>query len=341
MVRGYPPELEAIVMKLLERDVAKRYASAGDMLVELDEFVAKHGLWMSPRAVGKYMRTLFAQQIKAWEAAEQEGVPFAQHVVQSVTSQSQRSELVTPPSDFKALVPGTLSQEMRAQRPPEPPPEPIATMAPLPVLRRELADAPTRLMPPRVQAAPAIAAPQEGAPIAPMPAYPSAAVYPSLRPRSNRAVLILLVLVLVLGAGGVVGYLASQSSKNQAPVADTTEPEETRQAMPVTRTQPDITPEVNAAKPEAKAKAFEPTIPAETKPAETRPVETRPAETRPAETKPAETRPAETKPVETKPVETKPAITKPAITKPTVKPRPRPKDKETPAWDPNSPFLPQ
>ncbi len=330
MVTGYPPELEAIVMKLLARDMNERYASASDMLVDLDEFVGKHGLWMSPRAVGKYMRTLFAAQIKAWEAAEQEGVPFAQHVVQSVTSQSQRSELVTPPSSFnRPIAPGTPSQEMRAQRPPDAPAHPIATMAPLPVVRREM-DAPTRLMPP-----PAVAPPPQhqfdpapSAPSAPSHTYQSATVYPSLRPRSSRVVVIAFVGAIVLGAGGFIAYLASNSD---APVAATVEPE-TKQSMPMTETKPAVV---------------------ETKPAiETPPVETKPVETKPveAQTKPVvETKPVEAKPVETKPVQTKPVVetepeTKPVATKPKppiVKPKPTPKDKETPAWDPNSPFLPQ
>jgi serine/threonine-protein kinase len=60
IVAGYPPELEAIVMKLLERGASMRYATGEDLLHELDDFIGKHGLWLSPRAIGKYMRTLFA-----------------------------------------------------------------------------------------------------------------------------------------------------------------------------------------------------------------------------------------------------------------------------------------
>ena len=85
VVQGYPPALEAIVMKLLERGPSQRYATGEDMLHELDEFIAAHGLWLSSRAIGKYMRTVFHDKIEAWEQAQQEGVPFTQHVVQRGT----------------------------------------------------------------------------------------------------------------------------------------------------------------------------------------------------------------------------------------------------------------
>jgi len=325
MVRGYPAELEAIVMKLLDRDANKRYATASELLQELDEFVAKHGLWLSPRAIGKYMRTLFADRIQAWEQAEQEGRTFTQHVVESVTSKSQRSELVTPPSEFPGLEPATPSQELRAQRPPEPPPEPIATMAPLPVMRAQL---PT---PPVFQAQPDPAPLPVRPTRVPAPAEPFEQVYPSLKPKSSRTVMFALIGMLVLGAGGVLGYVVSQSAKATAPKPA---PVEDKHEMPAVEATPEAeTKPAEVVKPSSfDSKRTEPTVQPTTK------TETKRVETKPAETKPAEP----VKPVEIKkPADTKPAETKPATNPPKPPPRPvvpkKPKEK---TWDPNSPFLP-
>ena len=100
---SYPEQLEAIVMRLLQRAPNARYASGEELLHDLDELVAKHHLWVSSKALGKYMRTAFATKIAEWEHAEQAGVPFAEYVVETITTPSQRSDLVTPPSAYPGL----------------------------------------------------------------------------------------------------------------------------------------------------------------------------------------------------------------------------------------------
>jgi len=112
----YPPELEAIVMKLLEREPKARYTTGEELIEDLDGYIQRHQLWISPTKIGKYMRGAFADRIAAWEEAEQQGVPFSQHVAHSITSQSQRSELVTPPSAFPGLP--SKSAEIAAAAPP-------------------------------------------------------------------------------------------------------------------------------------------------------------------------------------------------------------------------------
>src|SRR5262249_54356233 len=74
LVQGSPPELEAIVMKLLARERDARYASAEEVLHDLEPFLAHAKLWASSRQLGKYLRTLFADSITAWERASHEGV---------------------------------------------------------------------------------------------------------------------------------------------------------------------------------------------------------------------------------------------------------------------------
>lgn len=99
----YPRQLEAIVMKLLQRDREKRYRSADGLLHDLEELIAAKRLWMSSKQLGRYMRTLFADKIAAWERAEQDGVTLGQYVAQTITAQSHSSEIVTPPSAMRAV----------------------------------------------------------------------------------------------------------------------------------------------------------------------------------------------------------------------------------------------
>jgi serine/threonine protein kinase len=114
LVSGYPPELEAIVMKLLEREPKARYTTADELGDDLDAFIQRHGLWLSPKQLGKYMRTVFADRIAAWHEAEKHGVSFTEHVAESLTAQSQQSELMTPPTAYPALERRPSSPEIAA-----------------------------------------------------------------------------------------------------------------------------------------------------------------------------------------------------------------------------------
>ena len=140
VVTGYPPELDAIVMKLLAMKPEDRYISAEAMLHDLDPFIGAHRLWVSPKPLSKYMKTIFDDKIAAWELAEREGVTLGQHVAEHITSPTAKSELVTPPSAFPGLVP--ISQEMPAvgsgQITAVEPPEAIADRPPPPTIYPEL-----------------------------------------------------------------------------------------------------------------------------------------------------------------------------------------------------------
>jgi serine/threonine protein kinase len=136
LVPGYPADLEAIVMRLLARDLGARYQTAEEVLHELERFISQHGLWVSARPLGKYMRLLFADRIEAWERAANEGVTLSEHVAETITSESQRAELITPQSGYPPRllrlsqeIPavGMPSQQMDAVQPPfdEPPPSPM------------------------------------------------------------------------------------------------------------------------------------------------------------------------------------------------------------------------
>src|SRR3569623_353097 len=167
IVTDYPPELEAMVMKLLERDPKARYTTGEELIEDLDSFVQSAGLWMSATKIGKWMRGVFAEKIRAWEDAEQQGVSFAQHVAHSITSQSQRSELVTPPSAFPGLPqadtpapetvpegPRRTSKAMAAVTPPKRTSEPMAAVTPKRTSQPMAAVTPTRTSQPMPAVAP-------------------------------------------------------------------------------------------------------------------------------------------------------------------------------------------
>lgn len=66
-IASYPTGLEAIVLRMLAHDPAKRYQNANDVLADLEDFTSHAGLLVSERVVAKYMRELFADEIAAWE----------------------------------------------------------------------------------------------------------------------------------------------------------------------------------------------------------------------------------------------------------------------------------
>ena len=58
--RDYPPALELIVMKALEKRPADRYQSAEEMRNDLEEFIDEAGFRTGPRRIALYLRQLFA-----------------------------------------------------------------------------------------------------------------------------------------------------------------------------------------------------------------------------------------------------------------------------------------
>jgi serine/threonine protein kinase len=382
LVQGFPPELEAMIMRLLDRAPAMRYATGEDLLHDLDTFIAKHGLWLSPRAISKYMRTLFADKIEAWEHAEQEGVAFSQHLVQSITSQSQRSELVTPPSSFPGLPPRSAEEMLAvARRASEemmvatPPPrttssEMAAVVPPSAMLERSTSKEMAAVSAAGTRRSEAMAVfpaitPMPDADLlsseephtTPMGApAESASQLPvaSLQTRSGRTIALAFAGALVVGAGGVFGFLISRDDDERAAAVapqELAEPEQpaNAKAMPV---QP--------------AEATPDATPGRKTPAEKTPAEKTPAEKTRADNTPADNTPAQQPTVlapapvgedapdasEVAPsantVGAPPPSTRKQTPKPTpkspqrekVKPKHKPESKEQP-WDPNSPFLPR
>jgi len=104
IVQNYPPQLERIVMKLLARNANDRYQTAEDVVADLEEVMGAQGGWVSPMAMGKYMRSLFPDKVDAWQRAEQHGESLGEHVAQTITSESVKQELRHTPVSMAAQI---------------------------------------------------------------------------------------------------------------------------------------------------------------------------------------------------------------------------------------------
>ncbi|MBA3465565.1 MAG: protein kinase [Deltaproteobacteria bacterium] len=330
---GYPPELDAIVMKLLAIKPKHRYGSAEEMLHDLDPFLAAHRLWVSPKPLSRYMKMIFDDKIAAWEAAQTDGVSLAQHVAEHTTSPSQKSVILTPPSAFPALMP--ISQEMPAVRgPDEPPVRPSEDAITPPAMPQPHLSNQS----PVVQRMPLLAPRTEPVPVVPSTpratrSAPQAVVqpvveteskpttYPELRPSRGKALFLVAAVLAVLVGGGAAFVVSNRNSDDNKPKAVGPEP---------TKVEP-TTPE--PAKPE----------PVNSDPVKTEPVKTEPVKTEPDPVK-TEPDPVKTEPVKTEPV--KPTVTPPRQPpkqpprQPKFPPKQTPKKPPKETWDPNSPFLP-
>jgi serine/threonine protein kinase len=77
--RDYPPTLELIVMKALEKRPDDRYQSAEEMSHDLEEFLEESGLRSGNRRMAHYMHELFAEGGKAGQG----GVPASRSIPDS------------------------------------------------------------------------------------------------------------------------------------------------------------------------------------------------------------------------------------------------------------------
>ncbi len=66
LVQGYPPALEAIVMKALAVDANQRYQSAGLLLEAIENFAMATRMSTSTMALGRFMRDMFGDAQEPW-----------------------------------------------------------------------------------------------------------------------------------------------------------------------------------------------------------------------------------------------------------------------------------
>src|SRR5262249_9670647 len=72
--KGYPRELEAIVLKALAANPDDRYSSARALRVDLQSFAAARELDLSPLSLARLMESLFGDELGRWRTAERAGV---------------------------------------------------------------------------------------------------------------------------------------------------------------------------------------------------------------------------------------------------------------------------
>jgi serine/threonine protein kinase len=93
-----PPELERIVLRALAQDPDQRYATAEQLVTDLDELAREHKLKQSSNALSATVSQLFAIELGAWREARAAGVPLAEHLHDAGDTTTPVSE-----SDFLEL----------------------------------------------------------------------------------------------------------------------------------------------------------------------------------------------------------------------------------------------
>lgn len=99
----YPPELEAIVMRALSVDPENRYPSAIDLQIDLEDFAREARLPVSSARMGRFMRALFDEELKA-AAAERISAPASTDVPGGTMIVSPSS----PPEGISDLTPSEV-----------------------------------------------------------------------------------------------------------------------------------------------------------------------------------------------------------------------------------------
>lgn len=121
IVHDYPDELERIVMKALELDRTKRYSTAQELQVDLEEFARNERLPIASTRLASYMHELFADEIKSPPALDLEGV-------------DEEKEVSLPSTHFGGP-PSLIPREISASATP---PVPVAVaVPPVPVAEPE------------------------------------------------------------------------------------------------------------------------------------------------------------------------------------------------------------
>lgn len=91
-----PRELERIVLRALADDPDARYATAEQLVTDLDELAREHKLKSSSNALAATLGQLFSDELAAWREARAAGVPLADHLHDAgdMTTPVSESELI-------------------------------------------------------------------------------------------------------------------------------------------------------------------------------------------------------------------------------------------------------
>jgi serine/threonine protein kinase len=265
------PDLEALVMRLLEKKADRRVQTAAE-LAQLLVGIAQSSGWIAVTSTDPGNRYSMAHVSPPASAHfTPAGVPSARASSQQFTPHHMTpANRMTPANMTPAqLTPAHLTPGVVHYTPMQLPPQAPTTLAPPP-------------------------------PEHPKPTTLSGSAseqHAAIPVKSRRGLLIALGAFVLAAAGGVAFLVATSGTNEIQPASDPTMP---------TATGPNVI-DPSDSKPDTKP-ADTDTKPADTKPADTKPadnVDTKPADTTPADSKPADTKLADT--VDTKPTDTKPA----------------------------------
>jgi serine/threonine protein kinase len=101
-----PPELDRIILRALHRQAAERYQSAEELQLELEAFARSRQLAVSTVGLSRYLKDLFAEQLRGWQQAERAGEGLARHIAR-VMEQRYESSVREDPGGEDADVPAT------------------------------------------------------------------------------------------------------------------------------------------------------------------------------------------------------------------------------------------
>ena len=112
---SYPVELEGIVMRALAKDRRDRQPTALALRDELAAFATERRLDLSQLAVARLMEVLFADELAAWHAAQQEGQSLVEHVIKRTTTTA--AIIAEPPvGTARTAAPSTVDHRRRRWR---------------------------------------------------------------------------------------------------------------------------------------------------------------------------------------------------------------------------------
>ncbi len=112
LVPAYPPELERVVLKALQRKPEERYQTALELQRALEGFAIASRLDVSPTRLAAFMEETFRGELDAWRAAERSGVALAEHVINRTLGQPSSLGLV-PKADAACTATQTETTEGR------------------------------------------------------------------------------------------------------------------------------------------------------------------------------------------------------------------------------------
>jgi serine/threonine-protein kinase len=114
LIPGYPPALEAIVMKALAVDPAQRYQSAGLLLEAIESFAISSRMAMSTMALGRFMRDMFGDVPEPWlNTSGRASQPVIQKETTISSTDAKSGPVRVPPGD--TLPPSASASDPDAQ----------------------------------------------------------------------------------------------------------------------------------------------------------------------------------------------------------------------------------